>query len=102
MSDNTKNNLKQADLKQTETSSGIPVELVYRAEDLAGGDAVAEAGLQLHRVEKILIIMYRAVIHRLDRGCRVSRRLTVVIHLRSSHRHTRTIRQTVVRSEEHV
>lgn len=44
MSDEKKNNLKQADSKQPETSSGIPVELVYRAEDLAGVDAAYAVG----------------------------------------------------------
>lgn len=44
MSDDGKNNLKQADLKQPETSSGIPVELVYRAEDLEGFNAAAMVG----------------------------------------------------------
>ncbi|WP_353072531.1 acyl-CoA mutase large subunit family protein [Tunturiibacter gelidoferens] len=36
--------MKQADLKQPETSSGIPVELVYRAEDLEGFNAAAMVG----------------------------------------------------------
>jgi methylmalonyl-CoA mutase, N-terminal domain len=42
MSEQTKTNSQQA--KTTKTSSGIPVELVYRAEDLNGFDSAATVG----------------------------------------------------------
>ena len=47
------------------------------------GDAVSEAGLQLHRVEEVLVVVDRAVVHRLDRTLGVSGWLAVVVHLRS-------------------
>ena len=48
----------------------------------ARGDAVAEAGLQLHRVEEVLVVVNGAVVDGFDRRLGVAGGLAVVVDLR--------------------
>ena len=54
------------------------------------------AGLQLHRIEQVLVIVDRAVVDRLNRRFGVAGRLSVVVHLGPGHGRAGTVDEGVV------